>query len=254
MSLKRKEPMDEAATSNSAPPKRQRDMKEYFLKFLHHQPLLITSHRILKSRNITFIIGPEKEQFTAHESSIAGLSETLRVLVTGSMKEAIEAKVIWEDVEPAVFVSLMEFAYTGSFSMANLNVDMIPYNVKAYMMTAKLYVLADKYDIAALKRLCLFMFIYSLAYISGNDMTMDILVATMRYVYENTIQKDQLRKLLLRFLITDMQWVLSDKGMRKMLSDIPELASQMILLVPSYYWDELHWGRPSTSTQATMTS
>ncbi|KAI8315641.1 hypothetical protein K4K61_001111 [Colletotrichum sp. SAR11_59] len=232
MSLKRKEPMDEYFSLSELP--------------IFAPPLTV----ILKSRNITFIIGPEKEQFTAHESSIAGLSETLRVLVTGSMKEAIEAKVIWEDVEPAVFME--EHSASGKFSQkhfrlkqfhqlkddpSSLNVDMIPYNVKAYMMTAKLYVLAD-----------------NLAYISGNDMTMDILVATMRYVYENTIQKDQLRKLLLRFLITDMQWVLSDKGMRKMLSDIPELASQMILLVPSYYWDELHWGRPSTSTQATMTS
>ncbi|KAI8222466.1 hypothetical protein K4K54_006843 [Colletotrichum sp. SAR 10_86] len=205
---------------------------------------------IFKSRIIRFIVGPEREQFTAHESSIAGLSAPLRVLVTGNMKESIEATVIWDDIDPALFME--EHSANGKFSQkhfrlkqfhqlkddpSSLNVDMIPYNVKAYMMAAKLYVLAD-----------------NLAYISGNDMTMDILVATMRYVYENTIQKDQLRKLLLRFLITDMQWVLSNKGMRKMLSDIPELASQMILLVPSYYWDELHWGRPSTSTQATMTS
>ncbi|KAF4925181.1 hypothetical protein CGCVW01_v003699 [Colletotrichum viniferum] len=297
-------------------------------------------------------IGPEKEQFTAHESSIASLSEPLRVLVTGGMKEAIEAKVIWEDVEPAVFVSLVEFAYTGNFSTpksedqgdhdgleapdvdegsranerkdkrdvkddrdeeddkdekdkadpgnldtnqyatlmscmegdsdsiwkacangrfshkhfrlkqfhqlkdnpSGLNVDIIPYDVKAYIMTAKLYVLADKYDIAELRSLCLLRFTYNLAHISGMGKTMEILAATIRYVYAHTMSKDQLRKLLLRFLITDMQWALSDNGMRKMLSDIPELASQMILLVPSYYWDELQHGRPPKSTQADMTS
>ncbi|KAJ0279951.1 hypothetical protein COL940_006523 [Colletotrichum noveboracense] len=336
MSLKRKEPMDE----------------------------------IFQSRNITFIIGPEKEQFTAHESSIASLSEPLRFLVTGSMKEAIEAKVIWQDVDPAVFVSLLEFAYTGNYSTPNseqqgnrdglespgldkescadkrddesddksddesddderdnderdgyesddvsdddsdddieddseddsdddeqhsqngapenlgtdqsvaenltlmsemdeysargkfsqkhfrlkqfheskdkpssLNDDIISYNAEAYIMTAKLYVLADKYDIAALRSVCLDRFTYSLAHIGGQKMTMDILAATIRYVYEHTTKKDQLRKLLLRFLITDLQWALRCKGTRKMLGDIPELASQLVLLVPSYYWEELH--------------
>ncbi|KAI8280781.1 hypothetical protein K4K56_012136 [Colletotrichum sp. SAR 10_98] len=309
---------------------------------------------ILKSRNIIFIIGPEKEQFTAHESSIASLSEPLRVLVTGGMKEAIEAKVIWEDVEPAVFVSLMEFAYTGNLSTlksedqgdhdgleapdvdegsranerkdkrdvkddrdeeddkneeddrderddderhrqkadpgnldtyqyatlmscmeedsdsiwkacangrfshkhfrlkqfhqlkdnpSGLNVDIIPYDVKAYIMTAKLYVLADKYDIAELRSLCLFRFTYSLAHISGMGKTMEILAATIRYVYAHTMSKDQLRKLLLRFLITDMKWALSCGTVRKMLSDVPELASQLVHLVPSYYWEELQYGR-----------
>ncbi|KAJ0347801.1 hypothetical protein CCHR01_00898 [Colletotrichum chrysophilum] len=334
-------------------------------------------YRIFKSRNITFVIGPEKEQFTAHESSIAGLSEPLRVLFTGNMKEAIEAKVIWEDVDPAVFVSLLEFAYTGSLSTSNskqqgnrdglkspglnkescadkrddkredkgddesdddqrdnderddyesddesedeindesddksdnesgdesgdvsdddeqhsqngdpgnlgtdqsdaenvtlmsemneysargkfsqkhfrlkqfhqlkddpssLNDDIIPYNAEAYIMTAKLYILADKYDIAALRGLCLCRFTCSLAHIGGREMTMDILAATIRYVYEHTIKKDQLRKLLLRFLITDLQWALGCNGIRKMLGDIPELASQLVLLVPSYYWEEL---------------
>ncbi|KAH9231270.1 hypothetical protein K456DRAFT_1916306 [Colletotrichum gloeosporioides 23] len=293
-------------------------MKEYFLKPLQHQPLLTKSYRIFQSRNITFIIGPEKEQFTAHESSIASLSEPLRFLVTGSMKEAIEAKVIWQDVDPAVFVSLLEFAYTGNYSTPNseqqgnrdglespgldkescadkrddesddksddesddderdnderdgyesddvsdddsdddeqhsqngapenlgtdhLNDDIISYNAEAYIMTAKLYVLADKYDIAALRSVCLDRFTYSLAHIGGQKMTMDILAATIRYVYEHTTKKDQLRKLLLRFLITDLQWALRCKGTRKMLGDIPELASQLVLLVPSYYWEELH--------------
>ncbi|KAI8180238.1 hypothetical protein KHU50_002978 [Colletotrichum sp. SAR 10_65] len=317
-------------------------MDEYFS--LSKLPIFApTLTVILKSRNITFIIGPEKEQFTAHESSIAGLSEALRVLVTGSMKEAIEAKVIWEDVEPAVFVSLMEFAYTGNLSTpkseqhgnrdrleasdldeeshanerkdkrdekddrdeeddkderddderhrggfdtnkyatlmscmeedsdstweacangsfshkhfqlklfhqlkdnpSSLNVDIIPYDVKAYVMTAKLYVLADKYDIAALKSLCLLRFTYNLAHISGMGETMNILTATIRYVYAHTMSKDQLRKLLLRFLIADMNWALSSCTVRKMLSDIPELASQLVLLVPSYYWEELQFGR-----------
>ncbi|KAF3803983.1 Secondary metabolism regulator LAE1 [Colletotrichum gloeosporioides] len=349
MSLKRKEPMDEYFSLPKllifAPP-----LTVILPKLLHHQPLLITSHRILKSRIITFVIGPEKEQFIAHESSIAGLSEPLRVLVTGNMKEAIEAKVTWEDVEPAVFVSLMEFAYNGNFSTpkseqqgnrgveapdlneescaneredkrdkgdakdkgddrderddderhrqggdsgnldtcqptdedttlmscleedddstweacangrfshkhfrlkhfhqlkdspSSLDVDIIPYDVKAYIMTAKLYVISDKYDIAALKSLCLYNFTYNLAHISGKEATMDILAATIRYVHAHTMPKDQLRKLLLRFLITDMEWALANDIVRKMLDDIPELASQLILLVPSYYWEELKDG------------
>ncbi|KAJ0342011.1 hypothetical protein COL922a_001748 [Colletotrichum nupharicola] len=301
MSLKRKEPMDE----------------------------------IFQSRNITFIIGPEKQQFTAHESSIASLSEPLRFLVTGSMKEAIEAKQgnrdglespgldqescadkrddesddesdderdnderdgyesddvsdddsdddIEDDGEDdtdddeqhsqngapenlgtdqsvaenlTLTSEIDEYSARGKFSQkhfrlkqfheskdkpSSLNDDIISYNAEAYIMTAKLYVLADKYDIAALRSVCLDRCTYSLAHIGGQKMTMDILAATIRYVYEHTTKKDQLRKLLLRFLITDLQWALRCKGTRKMLGDIPELASQLVLLVPSYYWEELH--------------
>ncbi|KAK2779591.1 hypothetical protein CKAH01_02939 [Colletotrichum kahawae] len=325
MSLKRKESMDEPASSNGAPPKRRRDMKE-----------------ILKSRNITFIIGPEEEQFTAHESSIAGLSEPLRVLVTGNMKEAIEAKIIWEDVDPVVFLTLMEFAYTGNFSISashqnegpetpngqeietgeeesegdndfrdeseryagveknddsygnddedddddddkhegpsllkesrdekgtkrehcaknkfakkhflpdkscppysSLDRDTIPCDIAAYAAVAKLYVLADKYDVSALKNLCTSRLARSLSQASGIDNTLSTVVHTIRFLYKHTLKKDQLRQLLLRFLIADLERAMRNSGVRMMLSDTPELASELFLLVPHYYWEELQRG------------
>ncbi|EQB46524.1 hypothetical protein CGLO_14436 [Colletotrichum gloeosporioides Cg-14] len=316
MSLKRKEPMDEAASSNSASPKRQRDMEE-----------------ILKSRHITFVVGPEKEEFTVHEASIASLSEPLRVLITGNMKEAAQARVVWDDAEPTVFASLMEYAYSGNLSIpachqnegletpdepekkteedqsegeddardeseravveeknnhsddddddktpsllkdilndkgtgrrhcaknkfakkhflykkscpscTRLDTDGIPCDIATYTAIAKLYVLADKYDVAALKNLCTSRLTRSLSQARGIDKTLSSVVQTIRFLYERTLKKDQLRQLLLRFLIADLEWAMRNSKVRTMLSDTPELASELFLLVPHYYWKELQKG------------
>ncbi|KAI8152716.1 hypothetical protein K4K49_008664 [Colletotrichum sp. SAR 10_70] len=295
---------------------------------------------ILKSRHITFVIGLEKKEFTVHEASIASLSEPLRVLVTGNMKEATQARVIWDDTEPSVFAGFMEYAYSGNFSIpasrknespethneeemeteeeqsevddddrdaserhaaderdngsdgnddddddddydkepsllkdvrdekgtkreycaknnfakkhflsekfcpscSSLDTDSIPCEIAAYTAVAKLYVLADKYDVSALKNLCTSKLARSLSRARGIRNTLSIVVHTIRFLYKHTMKKDQLRQLLLRFLIADLEWAMRNSKVRTMLSDAPELASELFLLVPHYYWKELQKG------------
>lgn len=285
--------------------------------------MLITSCRILKSRHITFVIGPEKEEFTVHEASIASLSEPLRVLITGNMKEAAQARVVWDDAEPTVFASLMEYAYSGNLSIpachqkegpetpdepeketekdqsegeddardeseraaveekdndsdgnddddddddkvpsllkdmlndkgtwrrhcaknkfakkhflseescpscSSMDTDGIPCDIATYTAVAKLYVLADKYDVSALKNLCTSRLARSLSQARGIDETLSSVVQTIRFLYERTLKKDQLRQLLLRFLIADLEWAMRNSKVRTMLSDTPELASEL---------------------------
>ncbi|KAK1640755.1 hypothetical protein BDP81DRAFT_368796 [Colletotrichum phormii] len=47
----------------------------------------------IQSRNIKFIIGPEKKEYTVYESSFTALSPPLRALLTGVFQESHEGKV-----------------------------------------------------------------------------------------------------------------------------------------------------------------
>lgn len=78
---------------------------------------LITFYRIIDSRVVTFIIGKgnSKREFCVHEGAFACLSAPLQALLTGGMKEALEGKIIWDDIEPTTFRLLLEYAYTGSY-------------------------------------------------------------------------------------------------------------------------------------------
>lgn len=125
---------------------------------------------------------------------------------------------------------------------SSLDTDTIPCDIAAYVAVAKLYVLADKYDVSALKNLCTSRLARSLSQASGIGNTLSTVVHTIRFLYEHTLKKDQLRQLLLRFLIADLEWAMRNDDVRMMLSDTPELASELFLLVPHYYWKELQRG------------
>ncbi|KXH45120.1 hypothetical protein CSIM01_01249 [Colletotrichum simmondsii] len=71
----------------------------------------------LNSRNVKFIVGPEKKEFTVYESSFASLSPPLRALLTGGFQESNEGKVIWDDTDPVTFVLLVQYAYSGDYSL-----------------------------------------------------------------------------------------------------------------------------------------
>lgn len=74
-------------------------------------------HRIIDSRVVTFVIGKgdSKREFRVHEGALVHLSEPFRALLTGGMKESLEGKIIWDDVEPTTFLLLLDYAYTGSY-------------------------------------------------------------------------------------------------------------------------------------------
>ena len=50
-----------------------------------------------------------------HSGLVAHQSEVLDTLVNGQMKEAIESRAIWKDVEADTFIRFCEFAYTGAY-------------------------------------------------------------------------------------------------------------------------------------------
>ncbi|KAJ0143245.1 hypothetical protein CTA2_1297 [Colletotrichum tanaceti] len=82
---------------------------------------------IFKSRQITFLVGPDKVKFAVHEHAFTRLSEPLRIMLTGGMRESLEANVVWDDIEPTIFTRLMQFAYYEDYSVPHLLVkDALP--------------------------------------------------------------------------------------------------------------------------------
>ncbi|EQB46525.1 hypothetical protein CGLO_14437 [Colletotrichum gloeosporioides Cg-14] len=79
-----------------------------------------TMEDIFQSRQITFVIGKEKKEYSIHESAFSLLSRPLEALLTGGMQESQNAKVIWGEVEDDVFLALVEFAYQGSYPTPSL--------------------------------------------------------------------------------------------------------------------------------------
>ncbi|KAF5644796.1 hypothetical protein F25303_5847 [Fusarium sp. NRRL 25303] len=71
---------------------------------------------IAKSKVFTFIVGPDKTEFTIHAALVAKQSPVLNVLVNGPFKEALEQRVEWIDLQEDVFLSFWEFAYTGNYT------------------------------------------------------------------------------------------------------------------------------------------
>ncbi|RYP55633.1 hypothetical protein DL769_010101 [Monosporascus sp. CRB-8-3] len=71
---------------------------------------------ILESKLVQFAIGPEKKEFLVHNYAVSSLSRPLDRLLNGQMKEAIEGRVVWDDMDEAAFVRFIQWAYSGSYT------------------------------------------------------------------------------------------------------------------------------------------
>ncbi|KAL2879002.1 hypothetical protein SGCOL_005701 [Colletotrichum sp. CLE4] len=102
----------------------------------------------IQSSNIKFIVGPEKKEYTVHESRFTSLSSPLRALLTGGFQESKEGKVIWGDTDPVTFVVLVQYAYNGDCLLPAPDEDdetpedgdtagKLPRSMKSYINAAK---------------------------------------------------------------------------------------------------------------------
>ncbi|KAF9874742.1 hypothetical protein CkaCkLH20_07879 [Colletotrichum karsti] len=79
-----------------------------------------TMEDIFQSRSIKFFVGTEGKEFSVHEASLGAVSGPLKALLSGGMKESLEGIVVWDDTESSTFLGLVEFAYTGDYSVPDL--------------------------------------------------------------------------------------------------------------------------------------
>ncbi|KAK1447144.1 hypothetical protein CMEL01_08983 [Colletotrichum melonis] len=272
---------------------------------------------IIDSRVVTFVIGKgdSKREFRVHEGALVHLSEPLRALLNGGMKESLERKIIWDDVEPATFVLLLEYACSGLYPIpypdnkfnakcgseeagdAGTKVEQ-PESIRTFiefwasvswkkhiavlefckkhfcklgvnettltgrdrsrrkealrkegldsrinitldhlLKPAELYILADRYLIDDLTELCVNDVGRKLCNAAGYGMLVDHVCSVLRFLHAQTSPQDTLRKLLLRFLISDMEY--SIRGVRKLVCDFADYAVELLLEIPQTYWEEL---------------
>lgn len=97
----------------------------YSLSFFHRpfKSVLETNQlkRILRSRLFKFTVGAEADgqptEFLVHEEALAQLSTPLRKLLQGELSEAKSGSTIWEHTKASTFEQLIQFAYTGEYSV-----------------------------------------------------------------------------------------------------------------------------------------
>ncbi|GKT45333.1 uncharacterized protein ColSpa_05514 [Colletotrichum spaethianum] len=266
---------------------------------------------IFKSRQVTFLVGPNQVEFSVHQHAFTRLSEPLRAMLTGGMKESLEAKVIWDDIEPAIFTSLLEFAYNGDYSIPRLprkkpvievppdqpdpadlsdeddwwsicsimtwmmdnddrygdctrfgkwcygrlyfETEMFPGPQPywhdelqrndctgistVFMLHVKLYALADRYQFKSLRNLCLQRLRESLINVVLRAEFCEALSEMLRFAYANTAPNDELRMMLIRYCIFQMNHLKRHGYLDRFVKELPDFATELLLEVPQMMWE-----------------
>ncbi|KAF4778973.1 hypothetical protein HER10_EVM0013244 [Colletotrichum scovillei] len=281
---------------------------------------------ILDSRMITVVVGKgdSKREYGVHEGALAHLSGPLEALLTGGTQEALEGKIIWDDVEPATYRLLSHYAYQGSYpipypgntsdieydlieggdareetvhyeslrtwiesmSLENNNEHLAVFNfckkhfckygvrklpspsrdhlvqgeesegqnseitvtLDDLLKPSELYILADRYFIEDLKELCVNDVDRKLCNAAGDTMLIGHICSVLRFLHAQTLPKDKLRKLFLRYLVADMVFTMKN-GVEELIRDFADYAVELLLEIPHTYWEELQ-GRASESPDA----
>ncbi|CAJ2500186.1 Uu.00g030390.m01.CDS01 [Anthostomella pinea] len=71
--------------------------------------------KIFSSKTFKFDVGPQKKEFVLHEAALSTLSKPLDRLLNGSMKEAKEGCVVWDDLDESTFLRFIKWAYSGDY-------------------------------------------------------------------------------------------------------------------------------------------
>ncbi|KAJ0159553.1 hypothetical protein CTA2_9490 [Colletotrichum tanaceti] len=114
------------------------------------------------------------------------------------------------------------------------------------MSQVKLYTLANHYGIEGLRSLCLHRLQQSLLHCPGTSEFMDIFLDVVELVFSRTRPQDPLRKLLVCYCVTDLEWATAFKRYRDLIEKLPGFASAILSNVPLSYWNELSNGISST--------
>ncbi|KAL2878996.1 hypothetical protein SGCOL_005695 [Colletotrichum sp. CLE4] len=243
---------------------------------------------IVDSRIVTFVVGrgDSTREFRVHEGVLTYLLEPLRALLTGGMQESLEGKIIWDDVKPATFLLLLDYAYTGSYpipypenkdyvkedteenqdgekktevtgslrtwikacsaedhdqphAVLNFCKEHFNENRIGEVNSTELYILAEKYIIEDLKKSCIEDVCRKLYNAIADDELIAHVCSVLRFLYTYTLPQDELRKLLLYYLIGDMDWAMGDDALKSPIKEIPDFAVELLLGIPNTYWEEL---------------
>ncbi|KAK1489114.1 hypothetical protein CTAM01_11263 [Colletotrichum tamarilloi] len=108
---------------------------------------------------------------------------------------------------------------------------------EVFLAHAKLYLVANKFSITELKRLCLHKLRQSLLHAPRTDEMLRATTDTIRHVYLNVQSRDDdLRKLLVHFCLTDTQWMMRNNNLDPVLESVPGFAIDLFREISHAYW------------------
>ncbi|KAK1446921.1 hypothetical protein CCUS01_02480 [Colletotrichum cuscutae] len=197
-------------------------------------PLMVTKRdidvaEILKSRIIKFIVGDDEVEYNVHEAAISGLSGPLRALVTNGMKESMEAL----RRGPDRFVEMPKRA-----DLDPVDFHVFHFHSEDYLMAhARLYCLADQYAITQLAWLCVEKLQQVLYEHPTTESFNESICKLLLFVWPKTLPEDELRSLLIDFLLMNLSNALTRNAKRfgHVLDEIPEIAVAILRSAPRNY-------------------
>lgn len=93
------------------------EVYDYLSLHFFSKRLLFTdsSYSVASSPTCQFIVGPEKRVYLVHAGLIAHHSPVLQ-LIMEDLNEPVKWAFLWDSVDEAIFLSLWQFLYTGTYS------------------------------------------------------------------------------------------------------------------------------------------
>ena len=185
-------------------------------------------------------MGKEKKTFSLHREAITGVLPAFKTMLS----DVHGRRVLWPSVQVDTFISLAQFAYTGDYVLTGHGMDGAPtatinqtkdykesVDVKKmkfsalFLGHARLYALATTYKADDLKHLAHrklgHIFNYFDDYINNHSGSLDSLLELAEYAFSSDHYHaegdDDLRELVLHYIIANIHWVGWDKGYVKML-------------------------------------
>ncbi|KAK6221828.1 hypothetical protein QIS74_04700 [Colletotrichum tabaci] len=230
---------------------------------------------IFQSETIKFIIGEAGVACYIHETAIANLSDPLQALFRSKKTGSTEGSVVWKHLQMDTFTMFMEYAYTQDFtivdpderdydskislmtfiSMRALDVaikyaidyfdkevdtrESIQHSLEYYMSIARLYNLANQYDVSELMDLCIEKVRLSLANSMFDNNDACSVWTLLEFIWPKTNIEDKFREVLLRFILFDLRTAMKSAEAVRVLKNTPEISTALLLMAPHSYWVEL---------------
>ncbi|KAI9699791.1 MAG: vesicle coat component [Candelina mexicana] len=139
--------------------------------------------RLFTNNMLHVYVGPNRKHWNLHRDLLCARSKYFKAALGGDFKEAQDKAISYPDEDPAVFGLFISWLYCGT-----LQVPMDKCTLTHYF---KLYVLADKFSIEALKNLTIDA-IREHYRLSGCYAG----ASRIEYIYSNTASRDPMRKFL----------------------------------------------------------
>ncbi|KAK1708418.1 uncharacterized protein BDZ83DRAFT_797487 [Colletotrichum acutatum] len=107
---------------------------------------------------------------------------------------------------------------------------------EVFLAHAELYLVANRFSMTELKELCLHKLRQSLLHAPRTDEMLRATIDTIRHVYANIESRDNdLRKLLVHFCLTDMEWMTRDENLELVLESVPAFAIDLFREIAHEY-------------------